>query len=222
MDARPSRYHEVYARWQRDPQGFWGEAAADIDWFEKPKAAFDPKAGIYGRWFLGGELNTCYDAESTGTSMQGRGEQAAMITRQPGWTGTVERSFTYDASCTTRRGRPAPAARAGGSQGRPRHHLHADGAGSPRRDARVRTDRGDSQRRVRRVPRELATRINDAKPKLIVSASCGIEAKRVIPYKPLLDEAIQMAAGRSTASSCSGHRRPRPSTPGAIWTGRRR
>ena len=53
MDARTSRYHEVYARWQRDPEGFWGEAAHDIDWYEKPKAVFDPNAGVYGRWFPG-------------------------------------------------------------------------------------------------------------------------------------------------------------------------
>jgi propionyl-CoA synthetase len=47
MDARSSRYHEVCARWQRDPERFWAQAAADLDWFEQPKAVFDPKAGIY-------------------------------------------------------------------------------------------------------------------------------------------------------------------------------
>ena len=62
MDARSSRYHEVYARWQRDPQGFWGEAAAAIDWIEKPKTVFDPNAGVYGRWFVGGVCNTCFNA----------------------------------------------------------------------------------------------------------------------------------------------------------------
>src|SRR5687767_4863742 len=51
MDAKTSRYHDIYARWQRDPQGFWAEAAADIDWIEKPKTVFDAKAGVYGRWF---------------------------------------------------------------------------------------------------------------------------------------------------------------------------
>ncbi len=54
-----SRYHEVYARWQRDPQGFWGEAAAEIDWIEQPKTVFDPNAGVYGRWFPDGVCNTC-------------------------------------------------------------------------------------------------------------------------------------------------------------------
>ena len=82
MDARPSRYHEIYARWQRDPQGFWGEAAADIDWFEKPKTAFDPKAGIYGRWFPGGVCNTCFNAVDRHVNA-GRGEQAAIIYDSP-------------------------------------------------------------------------------------------------------------------------------------------
>ena len=54
MDAKTSRYHEVYASWQRDPLAFWGEAANEIDWIEKPKTVFDPKAGIYGRWFPDG------------------------------------------------------------------------------------------------------------------------------------------------------------------------
>ena len=59
MDARSSRYHDVYARWQRDPEGFWAEAANEIDWFEKPKTTFDRNAGIYGHWFLGRVSNTC-------------------------------------------------------------------------------------------------------------------------------------------------------------------
>jgi propionyl-CoA synthetase len=92
MDARPSRYHEVYARWQRDPQGFWGEAAADIDWFEKPKAAFDPKAGIYGRWFPGGVCNTCFNAVDRHVNA-GRGEQAAIIYDSP--LAGVKRTITY-------------------------------------------------------------------------------------------------------------------------------
>ena len=82
MDARSSRYHEVYARWQRDPLGFWAEAAADIDWFEKPKAMFDPKAGIYGRWFAGGVCNTCFNAVDRHVDA-GRGDQAAIIYDSP-------------------------------------------------------------------------------------------------------------------------------------------
>ena len=53
MDARTSRYPDVYAQWQRDPEAFWADAAAAIDWYEKPKKIFDASAGIYGRWFTG-------------------------------------------------------------------------------------------------------------------------------------------------------------------------
>src|ERR1700747_3286134 len=82
MDARSSRYYEVYARWQRDPQGFWREAARDIDCIEAPKQVFDPKAGIYGRWFTGGVCNTCWNAVDRHV-LKGRGEQAAIIYDSP-------------------------------------------------------------------------------------------------------------------------------------------
>ena len=82
MDARSSRYHEVYARWQRDPEGFWAEAANELDWFEKPAATFDPKAGIYGRWLPGGVSNTCYNALDRHVNA-GRGDQVAIIYNSP-------------------------------------------------------------------------------------------------------------------------------------------
>src|SRR5262249_44583804 len=82
MDARASRYYGVYARWQRDPQGFWGEAARDIDWIEPPKQVFDPNAGVYGRWFTGGVCNTCWNAVDRHV-LHGRGEQPALIYDSP-------------------------------------------------------------------------------------------------------------------------------------------
>src|SRR5262245_60968321 len=72
-----SRYHEVYARWQRDPQGFWAEAAREIDWYEPAKTVFDPNMGIYGRWFVGASCNTCWNAVDR-HAMKGRGAQAAL------------------------------------------------------------------------------------------------------------------------------------------------
>src|SRR5271166_929759 len=63
MDAPiTSRYHQVYARAQRDPEAFWAEAAQAIDWYEPPRKVFDPAAGIYGRWFVEGVCNTCFNA----------------------------------------------------------------------------------------------------------------------------------------------------------------
>ena len=78
MDSQGSHYHEVYARWQRDPEGFWGEAAQEIDWIEPARRVFDPDAGIYGRWFVGGVCNTCWNAVDRHV-LQGRGEQPAII-----------------------------------------------------------------------------------------------------------------------------------------------
>ena len=92
MDARSSRYHEVYARWQRDPEGSWAEAANELDWFEKPAATFDPKAGIYGRWFPGGVSNTCYNALDRHVNA-GRGDQVAIIYNSP--LAGAKRTLTY-------------------------------------------------------------------------------------------------------------------------------
>ena len=85
MDARndtgTSRYHEVYARAQRDPKGFWADAAREIDWFEPAKKVFDPDAGIYGRWFTGASCNTCWNAVDRHVAT--RGDQAALIYDSP-------------------------------------------------------------------------------------------------------------------------------------------
>ena len=92
MDASTSRYHDVYARWQRDPEGFWGEAAKAIDWIEPPKKIFDKDAGIYGRWFTGGVVNTCYNALDR-HCLAGRNDQAALIYDSP--VTNTKQTFTY-------------------------------------------------------------------------------------------------------------------------------
>src|SRR5260221_14708616 len=98
MDAKTSRYHDVYASWQRDPLAFWGKAAAEIDWIEKPKTVFDPNAGVYGRWFPDGVCNTCYNAVDRHVEA-GRGEQAAIIFDSPGT--KTKQTITYPALQTT-------------------------------------------------------------------------------------------------------------------------
>src|SRR5260370_33131046 len=92
MDVRTSRYYETYAHCQRDPVAFWGEAAQAIDWIEPPKRVFDPNAGVYGRWFVDGVCNTCWNAVDRHV-MSGRGEQAAIIYDSP-LSGRT-RSLTY-------------------------------------------------------------------------------------------------------------------------------
>src|SRR6201997_3654387 len=87
-----SRYHEVHARSLRDPEGFWGEAAAEIDWIEPAKKIFDPDMGSYGRWFAGAVVNTCYNALDRHVA-RGRADQIALIHDSP-LAGTVK-TFTY-------------------------------------------------------------------------------------------------------------------------------
>ena len=82
MSASASRYHEVYEGWRRDPEGFWGDAAQDIDWYESPAKTFDPSAGVYGRWFVGGVCNTCWNAVDRHV-VGGRGNQPALIYDSP-------------------------------------------------------------------------------------------------------------------------------------------
>src|SRR6202040_4115437 len=77
-----SRYHQVYARSLRDPEGFWGEAARDIDWIEPAKKIFDPGSGPYGRWFAGAVVNTCYNALDRHVA-GGRAGQIALIHDSP-------------------------------------------------------------------------------------------------------------------------------------------
>src|SRR5438046_8338931 len=77
-----SRYHEVHARSLRDPEGFWAEAAREIDWIEPAKKIFDPSMGLYGRWFTGAVVNTCYNALDRHVA-SGRADQVALIHDSP-------------------------------------------------------------------------------------------------------------------------------------------
>ena len=86
-----SRYHEVYKSWQNDSEGFWSDAAQEIDWFTDWDKVFDPYAGQYGRWFAGATCNTCYNCVDR--HVETRGDQAAIIYDSP-ITGK-KRTFTY-------------------------------------------------------------------------------------------------------------------------------
>jgi len=209
MDARPSRYHEVYARWQRDPQGFWGEAAADIDWFEKPKAAFDPKAGIYGRWFPGGVCNTCFNAVDRHVNA-GRGEQAAIIYDSP--LAGVKRTITYHRLLTETQVLAAMLRDLGVGKGdRVIIYMPMVPEAVIGMLACARIGAIHSVVFGGFAARELATRIDDAKPKVVLSASCGLEPGRIVHYKPLLDEAIALSQHKPDA--CLILQRPQAEAP---------
>src|SRR5277367_699912 len=87
-----SIYHEVHARSLRDPEGFWGEAAREIDWIKPANKIFDATLGLYGRWFTGAVVNTCYNALDRHVE-GGRADQLALIHDSP-LTNTVT-TFTY-------------------------------------------------------------------------------------------------------------------------------
>ena len=197
MTSTSSRYHEVHARSLSDPEGFWSEAAQAIDWIEPAKKVFDPSMGLYGRWFAGGVLNTCYNALDRHV-VRGRADQVALIHDSP-LAGEI-RKFTYAELL---------------------HEVQALGA--VLQDFGV----GKGDRVILYMPmvpeavvamlacarigavhsvvfggfaaKELASRIDDARPKLILSASCGLEPGRIVQYKPLLDEAITLSSAKPDA-----------------------
>jgi len=197
MDARSSRYHEAYARWQRDPTGFWGEAAEAIDWFEKPKTVFDAKAGIYGRWFVGGVCNTCFNAVDRHVDA-GRGDQAAIIYDSP--LAGQKRTISYHRLLTETQVLGGMLRDLGVQKGdRVILYLPMIPEAIIAMLACARIGAIHSVVFGGFAAPELATRIDDAKPKVILSASCGLEPGRVVAYKPLLDEAIALSTHKPDA-----------------------
>ena len=198
MDAKTtSRYHEVYAQWQRDPEGFWAEAAREIDWFEPAKKVFDPLMGVYGRWFAGGVLNTCYNALDRHVA-RGRGGQAALIYDSP-VTGT-QASFSYAQMLFEVKTLAAILQDFGVGKGdRVIIYMPLVPEAAFAMLACARIGAVHSVVFGGFAAAELAKRIDDARPKVILSASCGIEPGRIVKYKPLLDEAVAMAEYKPSA-----------------------
>ncbi|MBW1645922.1 MAG: propionyl-CoA synthetase [Deltaproteobacteria bacterium] len=187
------KYEELYRQSIESPDEYWAAAAEDVQWVKKwDKVLDDSGAPYFYRWFTGGELNTCYNALDYHVE-NGRADQVAVIYDSP-QTNTVKK-FTYNEMLD----------------------LVSRFAGVLRKQG---VEKGDTViiympmipetmvamlacARIGAVhsvvfggfaSNELAIRINDAKPKLIISASCGLEgASKVIPYKPLLDKAIELA-----------------------------
>ena len=191
MDARTSRYQDVYAHWQRDPQDFWAEAAKAIDWYEPAKKVFDAQAGIYGRWFAGATCNTCYNALDRHVA-NGRNDQVALIYDSP-VTDSVQ-TFTYGRLLSEVQLLGAILRDFGVTKGdRVIIYMPMVPEAVFAMLACARIGAIHSVVFGGFAAKELATRIDDAKPKVILSASCGIEGARVIPYKPLLDGAIELA-----------------------------
>ncbi|MDA9424914.1 MULTISPECIES: propionyl-CoA synthetase [Bradyrhizobium] len=196
VDGR-GRYHEVHARSLADPEGFWAEAAKEIDWIEPPTKIFDPSQGTYGRWFAGGVVNTCYNALDRHVE-RGRADQVALIHDSP-LTGSITR-LTYAQMLREVQALAAIMQDFGVTKGdRVILYMPMVPEAVVAMLACARIGAVHSVVFGGFAAKELATRIDDAQPKLILSASCGIEPGRIVHYKPLLDEAIRLAGSKPKA-----------------------
>ena len=207
-------YDEVYQRSLSDPERFWGEAARAIHWDKPWDKVLDDSRPPFYRWFAGGMMNTCYNAVDRHVEA-GRGDQIAIIHDSP--VTQSQRKISY-AELQDLVARFAGVLTSLGVTKGDRVIVYMpmvpEAAIAMLACARIGAIHsvvfgGFSSR-------ELATRIDDAKPRVMVAGSCGIEPSRVVHYKPLLDQAIEMA--KHKPERCVILRRPQE--PGTMIEGR--
>ena len=186
-----STYHRVYESWRKDPDGFWAEAAKEIDWFTPPTRIFDGKAGVYGHWFPDAVGNMCHNAVDRHVA-GGRADQLALV-HDSAITGT-KASFTYADLLREVNALAAVLKEKGVGKGdRVIIYMPMVPEAVFSMLACARIGAVHSVVFGGFAARELATRIDDSTPKAIIAASCGLEPGRTVAYKPLLDGAIEMA-----------------------------
>ncbi|MBC2714240.1 MAG: propionyl-CoA synthetase [Desulfobacteraceae bacterium] len=201
-------YDKAYRQSINEPEKFWGQVAQDCLWYKKWDKVLDDSHKPFYRWFVGGELNTCYNALDYHVDERNRGDRIAIIYDSP-VTNTIKK-FTYSEV----------------------RDIVAEFAGVLAAQGVVKGDRvliympmipeaAFAMLACARIgavhsvvfggfaAKELATRIEDAKPRVIVSASCGIEGQRIIKYKPLLDKAIEISTTKP--KKCIIYQRPQES-----------
>jgi len=184
-------YEKEYARSMEDPEGFWGEAAAGIDWYKPWDKVLDDSNKPFYHWFQGGEMNTCYNAVDRHVE-NGRGDQAAIIYDSP--VTDTKQTITYSELKEQVSKFAGVLAGQGVSKGdRVLVYMPMVPTTVVAMLACARIGAVHSVVFGGFASKELATRIDDAKPKVVLSASCGIEGKKIIAYKPLLDEAIDLS-----------------------------
>ncbi len=185
-------YHAEYTKSVENPEAFWAEKAADLPWFKQPQTILSKDENGIDRWFADGEMNTAYMALDHHVE-NGRGDQLAVIYDSP--VSNTKRQLTY------REMRDQVALFAG--------VLKAQGVEKGDRvviympmvpEALIAMYAVARLGAIHSVvfggfaPHELAVRIDDAEPKVVVTASCGLEVSKIIEYKPMLDEAIEQSA----------------------------
>ena len=199
-----SGYHETYDRWRADPQAFWAEAARQIAWTSPPKRIFDPDAGVYGRWFPDARLNACFNALDRHVEA-GRGDRIALYYDSP--VTATKRALTYRELLDETATLGAVLSDLGVQAGdRVLIYMPMIPEAIVAMLACARIGAVHSVVFGGFAAKELATRIDDAEPKVVLTASCGIEPGRIVEYKPLLDLAIVLAGHKPAA--CVVHQRP--------------
>jgi propionyl-CoA synthetase len=202
-------YRDVFARSISDPAGFWGEQAALVDWFAKPRQVLDDSRPPFYRWFPDATLNTCYNALDRHV-VGGRADQPALIYDSP-VTGTT--TTTSYAQLLERVAAFAGALRGlGVTKGdRVLVYMPMIPEAVVAMLACARIGAVHSVVFGGFAANELATRIDDARPKVVLAASCGVEPSRVVEYKPLLDRALELAEHQPDA--CIVKQRPQATAP---------
>ncbi len=199
-----SRYGEVYAQWRDDPLRFWAKAAEAIDWIRPPQTIFDPEAGVYGRWFPDATLNACFNAVDRHVAA-GRGDQAAIYYDSP--VAHSKRRISYRELQDEVATLAAALVDLGIGKGdRVIVYMPMIPEALFAMLACARIGAVHSVVFGGFAAKELATRIDDAEPKLVLTASCGVEPGRLVEYKPLLDLAIGLA--RHKPQACVVFQRP--------------
>ena len=187
-----SRYQETYDHWMKDPGGFWAEAAQSLIWQKPWDKVYERDAEGLDHWFVGAECNTCYNALDRHV-IEGNGGRTAIIYDSP--VTSTKQTFTY-AEVLEKVSVLAAVLQDLGVQRGDRVLLYMPMIPQALFGmlACARIGAVHSVVFGGFAPAELAVRLNDAQPKVLLTASCGIEPNRVIPYKPLVDQAIEVAA----------------------------
>ncbi|MEY4681887.1 MAG: propionyl-CoA synthetase [Pseudomonadota bacterium] len=211
----PGTYAPIHAASLSDRDGFWAARATDIAWTRRWDKVCDDSRPPFYRWFAGGELNTCFNAVDRHVEA-GHGDRLAIVYDSPVTGGTIERITYRELRDRVARFAGVLAGLGVGKGDRVIVYMPMVPEAAIAMLACARIGAVHSVVFGGFAANELAVRIDDCKPKAIVSASCGIEPNRVVAYKPLLDAAISIAAHKPSACVVL----QRPQHPCALVAGR--
>jgi propionyl-CoA synthetase len=197
-------YEETYLRSIEQPESFWGEAAEAVSWVKKWDKVLDDSRAPFYKWFVGGKLNTCHNAVDRHVD-EGRGEWTAIIYDSP-VTGTIRKTTYRELKDLVSRFAGVLKGQGVRKGNRVVIYMPMIPEAVVAMLACARIGAIHSVVFGGFAPNELAKRIDDATPKVVVSASCGIEGTKIIPYKPFLDKALKSTTHQPKA--CIIYQRP--------------